>query len=152
MGRWKTFEHPTVVIAASEDMKAEREVCRRVVNDIARDVHDRQGLQAYAWKYADHPWTGEETYQHQIPRTSDPNVKAIICLFGERMGEPLPPSFELPEDLILPEWVTHPWESDGTDGKAPLTGTLFELLDALSKFPVEHHSLGTCSPLVRRRP
>ncbi|TVM30211.1 ATP-binding protein [Oceanidesulfovibrio marinus] len=130
---WIPLEKPVVFISASRDMAVELDTCRRVVEDIARDLRGSDGIEPYAWKYADHVWTGEKTWQEQIPRPSDPLVRAIICLFGERIGEPLPESFKVPEDLILPDWVAHPWPNNGLEDKIPLTGTLFEFFDSLPK-------------------
>jgi ankyrin repeat protein len=143
---WIPFEKPVVFISASRDMAIELDVCRRVVEDVARDLRGSDGLEPYAWKSADHVWTGEKTWQEQIPRPSDANVRAVICLFGERLGEPLPEGFNVPEDLVLPDWIAHPWPEDGIEDKIPLTGTLFEFFDSL---PKKSNAVGARSDRLR---
>ncbi len=137
-----TFANPTVFISASQDMQAEADICCQVVAELARDYQGDGKLEVFKWNYADHTWTSGETCQNQIPRVSVPQVKAVICLFGERLGWPLPapPDFCVPEEILLPDVVAHPWPEDGIPGKIPLTGTGFEFLDALlQKAPTGEH-------------
>jgi len=128
---WITFDHDVVFLSASRDMDAEIEVCRRVVEELSKELGVADGLKPYSWKYADHAWAADESWQHQIPRSSDPKVRAVVCLFGERVGEPLPGAFRPPQERHFPEWVIHPWPERGVAGAVPLTGTLFEYLDSV---------------------
>ncbi len=128
----ESLSAPKVFISFSRDMAEELDACRKVVEQLGSGLSSSIRPECYCWKFADKPWTGEETWQDQIPRTSDPDVKAVICLLGERIGEPLPDNFIVPEGIALPDWVQHPWPEEGAEGKVPLTGTLLELFDAIS--------------------
>ena len=100
-----------------------------LIEAINRDLPagDRWSLEY--WQRSDAVWSSEKTWQEHIVRTSDPLCSLVICLFGERLGEPLPAYFPWPDDLALPEWASWP---DAVEGKAQITGTLFELLDAVN--------------------
>jgi hypothetical protein len=76
---------------------------------------------------SDTVWSAEATWQEHIPRSSDRKCQLLICLLGERLGEPLPEYFPLPEDLRPPSWVAFP--PTAGDNRVRLTGTLFEYLD-----------------------
>jgi hypothetical protein len=69
----------------------------------------------------------------------------VICMFGERIGLPLEDDFDVRHIAGVERWTTpghryrlhHPWPSDEeearrllADGAYPLTGTIFEFLDA----------------------
>ena len=73
----------------------------------------------------------------QIPLAADPNCKAMLAFFGERIGTPL-----LDEELFKPyigEWqessagkLVTPWKPGAEDeGGFALTGTVFEVLAAM---------------------
>lgn len=44
---WISFDGPVVFISASRDMAMELDVCRRVVEDVARDLHGSDSLEPY---------------------------------------------------------------------------------------------------------
>ncbi|MHC1753889.1 MAG: ankyrin repeat domain-containing protein [Methanosarcina sp.] len=115
-------------------MSAEVEVVLQVLEELNRRLPKGDHYHAYHWSKCDIVWTSNGTWQEYIPRTSDDNVCAVICLFGERLGVPLPDYFLLPaQDIKLPEWVRFPWTEKEAENAVPLTGTLFELLDAYQK-------------------
>ncbi len=103
---------------------------KAVVDGLNTTLPSGEEFDLYHWKHADIVWNSHETWQEHINRTSDPNCHLVVCLFGERIGEPLPGYFPCPQDLALPEWVAFPYH--GCDDQVPLTGTLFELLDAVA--------------------
>jgi hypothetical protein len=72
-----------------------------------KNLSDRL-LDSFLWVESDQAWRGDASWQEQIPRAIDPMVVAVVCLFGERLGEPLPDSFVLPPELVIPEMVQVP--------------------------------------------
>ena len=142
MEPFATFTDPTVFISAPRDMYAEAEIAEEVVDEIRRSSPAHRRLKAFVWERSDRPWRADATFQEQIQRPTDSMVVAAIFLFAERLGEPLPSSFPLPTDLVLPDGVCFPWQE--TDRESiPLTGTLFEYLDVRSqndgRSPDAHH-------------
>lgn len=125
---WKTFETKTIFISCSADMKASVRVVKQVVDELNRALPVGERWRTYHWTDSDVTWPANETWQAYIPRTSDPRCGIVICLLGERIGEPLPAYFPAPDDIRYPTWLALPSEPDSA--KIPLTGTLFELLDA----------------------
>ncbi|MEM8557957.1 MAG: ankyrin repeat domain-containing protein [Bacteroidota bacterium] len=87
------------------------------------------------YHYTDQPYWNSSGYQGQIPRPSESQI--VICILGERAGMPLPASFELPTGFALPNGVLFPCQDPTTltgnrkpTGDIPLTGTIYEYLDA----------------------
>ena len=111
-------------------MAAETLVVEQVVQELNRLLPEGDRWDLYLWRNVDEAWPATGTWQEFIPRASDPQVALVICLFGERLGLPLPDYFPLPEELALPDWVRFPWDEAAAAEAVPLTGTLFELLDA----------------------
>jgi ankyrin repeat protein len=126
------FTEPTIFISASRDMYGEAQIAGEVIEEFRRLFPTWRRLNSFIWKDADTVWRADATLQEQIERPTDPMVVAVIVLVGERMGEPLPSSFQLPPELVLPACVRFPW-SDTDVSHIPLTGTLFEYLDVRSK-------------------
>ena len=139
MANWVKFDRKTVFVSCSYDMLAGVPVVEAAVRDINQRLPVADRWDVYHWTNGDSgPWPADGTWQERIPRTSDP--KAItICLLGERIGQPLPAYFPLPDDLPLPSFIVPP----GKRGAGvPLTGTVFELLDA---------TLGPRGPNIKNR-
>jgi len=113
-------------------MYGEAQLAIEVVEEFRRLFPTWRRLNSFIWKLADTVWRGDATFQEQIERPTDPMVVAVIVLLGERMGEPLPSSFQLPPELVLPACVRFPGISTDVN-HIPLTGTLFEYLDVRSK-------------------
>ncbi|MFQ6185255.1 ankyrin repeat domain-containing protein [Sinorhizobium meliloti] len=127
---FKRFQKRTIFVSCSRDMAGTLPMIKAVVDGLNTTVPSGEEFDLYHWKNADIVWNSHETWQEHINRTSDPNCHLVICLFGERIGEPLPGYFPCPQDLALPEWVAFPYL--GCDNQVPLTGTLFELFDAVA--------------------
>jgi ankyrin repeat protein len=129
---WKRFEHKTVFISCSSDMATEVEIVVQVMEELNRRLPEGDRWEVYHWARADATWVANGTWQEYIPCPSDLNVGVVICLLGERLGSPLPDYFPLSAaEIALPPWVRFPWPDDGATQTVPLTGTLFELLDAI---------------------
>lgn len=129
-----TFNKNTIFVSCSSDMSSEVEVVFQVIDELNRRLPEGDRFNGYHWSKSDTVWTANGTWQEYIPRTSDDNVSVVICLLGERLGVPLPDYFPFsPEEFKLPEWVRFPWTEREPENMVPLTGTLFELLDAYQK-------------------
>ncbi|MDX0869758.1 hypothetical protein GOE00_23850 [Sinorhizobium medicae] len=127
---FKRFQRRTIFVSCSRDMADTLPMIKAVVDGLNTTLPSGEEFDLYHWKNADIVWNSHETWQEHINRTSDPNCHLVICLFGERIGEPLPGYFPCPQDLALPDWVAFPYLR--CDDQVPLTGTLFELLDAVA--------------------
>jgi ankyrin repeat protein len=129
-----SLKQKTIFVSCSSDMSAEVEVIHQVVEELNRNLPEGDRLNIFHWAKNDIVWTANGTWQEYIPRTSDPRICMVICLIGERLGSPLPDYFPFPlGEMKLPTWVRFPWTEIDTKNAVPLTGTLFELLDALNK-------------------
>jgi len=124
------LEEPTVFISASSDMTEEVASVQEAVRHLARDLPGGR-LQPWFWKDSDPgDFVTGRPYQAVLPRMHDTDLRAVVCLFGERIGTPLPGDFVLPPEVEvgLPDYVRFP-HNGANDGKTvPLTGTLFEML------------------------
>jgi hypothetical protein len=118
-----------VFISFSRDLTREAKVVETVIDELNRKVPEGDRWEVFQWPKSDTVWSTEASWQEHIPRTSDPRCRLLICLLGERLGEPLPEYFPLPADLTLPSWVAFPPATG--DKRVPLTGTLFEYLDRI---------------------
>jgi ankyrin repeat protein len=125
---FRAFSRRTVFISCSRDMAGAAAVARASVERVSRRMPAGTGWDVFHWEKSDSVWTSDGTWQEHIPRPSDPNCGVVICLFGERVGEVLPGYFPWPEDLAVPPWVAWP---EPVAGRSGVTGTLFELIDAL---------------------
>ncbi len=120
------FTRKTIFVSCSRDMAAAVPVVRAAVAAINARLPSGAGWDVYHWARSDIVWQ-TKPWQEMIRRPSDPLCGLVICLFGERAGEPLPADFPWPGDLPRPDWL----EASG-DGHGPIaiTGTIFELIDA----------------------
>ena len=105
---FRRLSQPTVFISASRDMRLEASVAIEIIEAIAQRHPVHRNLTPYLWSDQDKPWFGNSTWQEQIPRPSDPMVVAVICLFGERLGSPLPPIFPSPTICRCPTSCNSP--------------------------------------------
>ncbi len=94
---------------------------------------------------AENPFDQRLSMQANISRPSDPNCVGLICILGERIGYPLQdfdkstiPDWDIWSDQNRRYYVVHPWPTEIEEqlklvksGGFPLTGTVFEALDAL---------------------
>ncbi len=136
---------PRVFIAAPGDVGYLREVAKEELERLKSRVADDHGIQGYSWEDDEDldPYDPYHAMQQKIPSPSDPNCKAIICIFGERIGVPLPeePFLEVLGDSPALDGqaryrLVHPWQRSeensalGPERSFPLTGTVFEYLAA----------------------
>jgi hypothetical protein len=130
---WKRLSRRTVYVSCSYDMADEASVVERVLAELNRNRPQGDDWDFYRWTGSDTTWSASGTWQEFIPRPSDPNVALVVCLIGERLGCELPATFPIPVELStsLPKWVRWSPSADDGPGIVPLTGTLFELLDAV---------------------
>ncbi len=134
----KHLEQQSFFLASPGDLAAERS---QLYVRLQQDLRS-QGYDAYAYEYdPDLGFQAAQTYQDQIPYPSDPLANVTICLLGEKLGSGVGDAFRLSDGFAawLAQWqeplgspIALPDERLGRGGRTiPLTGTLFELLDAL---------------------
>lgn len=133
------LERPSIFIAAPGDVKYLRDTAVREIDRLTAAVADGHGLVPYNW-LTDKAQDGFVDWipaQGQIPRPDDNLCQAVICIFGERLGSPLPADFPIDGldgiGLHRPGGSVHGVASQfqGENGFR-LTGTVFECLAALS--------------------
>ena len=122
-----------------------------MIRSVSSDNKNLFKLTPYSWDTdAKKSWIDQhQSWQKNIPRPSDPKCQGVIVIMGERLGLPLEDGLNLNELLTnINEWtepnhkykLQYPWPKDDHDlaeqyvkeGKFPLTGTVFEFLDAFS--------------------
>lgn len=130
----QTFRRPTrrIFISSSADMKDAVNEALSIINILSLSSHDAPKLEAYRWDIEEQASLTNRNYQEIINSAVRPSeADLVLCLFGERVGLPLPRDIILPPDFELPECVAAPSAEIGPD-QIPLTGTLFEFFDALA--------------------
>jgi ankyrin repeat protein len=142
MWTFPKLDRPTVFIAAPGDVKYLRTAAVAEIEQLAARSADPDQLAIYDWM-VDKSDSGFDDWlpaQGQIPLPSDPNCRAVVCAFGERIGTPLPADFPL--DAIGRHADTRSRRGYGAalpydDADPPphsfaITGTVFEYLAALA--------------------
>jgi hypothetical protein len=142
MWTFPKLDRPTVFIAAPGDVKYLRTAAVAEIEQLAARSADPDQLAIYDWM-VDKSDSGFDDWlpaQGQIPLPSDPNCRAVICAFGERIGTPLPADFPL--EAIGCHASTRsrrgygaalPYDdADPPPNSFAITGTVFEYLAALS--------------------
>lgn len=134
------LEQPSVFIAAPGDLEGLRDATRGILADLKNRAADDYGIEVYDWGIDLEDFEHSKSAQEQIPLPSDPLCRAVVCMFGERIGTPLFQNYAL-EDLgaVLgqhaapdPGWkyrLIHPWPESGSaqvleEGGFALTGTV----------------------------
>ncbi|WP_348814306.1 ankyrin repeat domain-containing protein [Halomonas sp. H10-59] len=147
-------DNDQLFISYSRDMKDYMERVRDTSSAKLQRAARHNFIEAMEWR----TWIEEQgidqlkTYQENILRPSDPRCIGVICLLGERIGEPLSnfqcqpmPDFTLWTEtnnvyryrLKMPgDWPSEPKEQQDLvdQGWYPLTGPVFEVLDAWQSF------------------
>lgn len=114
-----------IFISGSRDLANEVQAVSEVIERLGQRLNP--AVYAYYWKYSDTDFTSAAPFQTQLPDINDPNVRGVICLFGERVGVKLPPECALPDAFVVPDGIQSPWQKAEPHSDAiPLTGTLFE--------------------------
>jgi len=135
------LDGPRVFLASPGDMGYMRTAILREFSALRQEVADDLGVLPYAWEL-ERSATGFQDWkpaQMQIPLPSSPYCRGLICLFGERIGTPLPadfPTMEIGEEGRPTESggprLVHPWRPGAEgDGGFPLTGSVFEYFVAI---------------------
>lgn len=142
-----------VFVASPGDVQRERQIVERLVHDVSLLAQ----VNSFLWEQIEFDIGSARKIQEYIARPSDAaeNFTIVFCIFGERIGTPLPKDYPVPEEIrsfIAAHNSKHPEMpiiTDGTDiGGIPLTGTLFELIDVLQ---AEQSGLRTQHLYVLRR-
>jgi ankyrin repeat protein len=144
MWSFPRLPRPSIFIAAPGDLKHLRELAVREIDGLRTAAADDHGLGIYNW-IVDRAKDGFEDWtpaQGQIPRPDDPLCRAVISMFGEKLGRPLSSDFAVHAlpclaglDLGGPGGprLVHDPSLVGDDPDAfPLTGSSFECLAALA--------------------
>jgi ankyrin repeat protein len=133
------LKEPSVFIAAPGDLHSLRRATTHLVEELRIHAADDRALAVTNWT-VDLSTDGFKDWipvQGQIPLPSDPQCQAVICMFGERIGTPLPEDFDISPIGNTGKFATatslvHPWKNQAaTLGGFSLTGTVFELLATL---------------------
>jgi hypothetical protein len=123
-------------LASPGDVSEERRTLKRWLEPQLQD----HGHELYAYEYdTGIAFHAGATFQDQIPYPSDELARVTVCILGERLGGDVGDAFRVPDgfEKWLAEWqrpLGSPISSPGArehEGIIPLTGTLFELLDAI---------------------
>lgn len=120
---------PTVFITSPSDVGAERDIAIQTV----KLVTSRHPNQPDVFDWRSHFFSSGRSYQDHIPTLCDPNCWVTICIFGERLGDPVDPCLEelrmrgkLPDHML-----SRPLTIDLDDAsRTPLTGSVYEYLEA----------------------
>lgn len=144
---FRRLDEDVIFIAGSQDVQYVRERCEQEIRKALDDLAVHKAVRPFSWdleKYVD-GMDQRLSMQHGLPKPSDEHCLGVICLIGERIGYPLQSTFRLD---IIPEievWTVpdhryrllHPWPDDSAEQEArldegcyPLTGTVFEFLEA----------------------
>ncbi len=121
-------DHPgkTIYISCPGDMSAAVGLAQDIVNQINTELPLAERWQTYHWSHHEEAYSSWKTYQDQIRDPSEPAFGVMLTFLGERVGMPLPAEFLSRKQ---PDLSSYPWltaEERPPEGKAPLTGTLFE--------------------------
>lgn len=146
---FRKLDHETIFIAGSQDVLGLRADVEWAIKSVIHQLAPSREFRAYSWdiELADSGFDQTKSMQKSIPRPSDPNCVGVLCLMAERIGHPF--ADESAHKLIhnIEAWTKpghqyrlhHPWPTDRDtqkqlvkEGCYPLTGTVFEFIDAYS--------------------
>lgn len=120
-------------------MRLERQRASRAVNRISAEFGPRtKSFSPYVWEQDDRLSDYSDVYQENIPRAGGDSTEVAVFILGERVGLPLPPDASIPTQVAeylepLSELFDWPGQAGyPSPHKVPLTGTLYELIDALA--------------------
>lgn len=131
-----------VLISSPSDVQTAREILASRIARIASNL--RVELEGWRWRESTShgmEYRSSETIQNQINEILDGRTELTFVMFGERIGKPFGQTPPDDAAALLDEWVshglTHPWPEDQaeeqaalSEGKFPLTGTVYEMLVA----------------------
>ncbi|MEO1086878.1 MAG: ATP-binding protein, partial [Acidobacteriota bacterium] len=154
---FRRMEEDFIFIAGSTDVADFRRLAHESVNRVLSQRGRAGEIHVFSWQVEVGPDGLDQrfTMQKNLPRPADPHCRGVVAFIGERIGLPLEESFSL--DLVagVERWtepghsyrLLHPWPDDIDErfarleeGYYPLTGTVFEVLDALSTWGSDHET------------
>jgi cytohesin len=119
------LNRPTIFISSPSDVAAERKIAKQIAGEIV----DRLLLPYKVYDWQEEFISSGRTFQEQVPTLSHPNCRVTICIFGERIGEPID-DFEARE--VPSKFRRFSLSLDPSDqSKVPLTGSVYEYLEAM---------------------
>ncbi|UPT64938.1 MAG: ankyrin repeat domain-containing protein [Hyphomonadaceae bacterium JAD_PAG50586_4] len=117
-----------VFIASPGDLTEERNLVEACLAKVAQGTQ----LKAYRWEDKDSDFSGTKNPQQQLARVSADEISAAVILFSERIGTALPDHMPIPEEIeAYIKKHKLPVSKTPGPGEFPLTGSVFELLDAM---------------------
>ena len=150
---FRRLDHETIFIAGSQDVLGLRADVEWAIKSVIHQLAPSTEFRPYSWdiELADSGFDQTKSMQKSIPRPSDPLCVGVLCLMAERIGYPF--ADEKAHNLIhnIEDWTNpklkyrllHPWPTDPDkqkweveQGCYPLTGTVFEFIDAYSTLKV----------------
>lgn len=146
---FRKLNQDVIFIAGSQDIKPLRSEVEWAIKNTLHRLKPGSELKPYSWdiETSDTGFDQTKSMQKQLPRPSNDKCKGVICLMAERIGHPLEDDFNLHLIPDIEDWTNpghkyrlkHPWPDDLKkqkrlieDGYYPLTGTVFEIIDAYS--------------------
>jgi hypothetical protein len=142
MWTFASLTDPSIFIAAPGDVKYLRDATMRKIEAVHASAADDHAVGVYNWivDKSENGFVDWVPAQGQIPRPDDPLCRMVICLFGEKIGSPLPEDFPLDalDGLDLGRAGMGPFLFRGAPttplptGGFRLTGSVFECLAALA--------------------
>lgn len=152
---FRTMDAPKVFVACPSDVGRIRDLARAELLALKDGAADDHGLDVFDW--VDDTQEGgfrqSAPAQSQLPLPSDPQCRAVICAFGERIGMPLPNTVPIwPISAQLRQAgnrIRRDWRKDYiADGSFALTGTIFELFSALERNAASPSALEKGNPPI----
>ncbi|MFO1497158.1 MAG: ankyrin repeat domain-containing protein [Verrucomicrobiota bacterium] len=136
-----------VLLGSSKDVQHIRQEAFRLTDKIIAELALSHEVRPFEWErdISKNGWDARRSMQLNLPRPASSKCRAVFTVIGERIGFPLEDSFPAASiadysKLIDPTRrfrLQHPWPEKQdealklvADGYYPLTGTVFEYLDA----------------------
>ncbi|MEM1181803.1 MAG: ankyrin repeat domain-containing protein [Acidobacteriota bacterium] len=152
---FRRMDEDFIFVAGSTDIQDYRRLAHESVNRTLSQRGRAGEIHVFSWEVEIGPEGLDQrfTMQKNLPRPADPHCRGVVAFIGERIGLPLEDSFELRLIPGIEKWVNpdhgyrllHPWPEDLEErldklraGYYPLTGTVFEVLDAFGTEASEH--------------
>ncbi|CAN5440892.1 hypothetical protein BH10ACI4_BH10ACI4_28270 [soil metagenome] len=141
------FLSERIWLSSSHDVRQLRLSACAMLEGLLNRLAPERGINAFDWEryVSEFPMDQRLNRQQNLPRPADPNCVGAVVLLGERIGKPLV-GYDASVIANLDMWMHGPYRlvtewPDAVDvdaqkklveeGCFPLTGTVFEALDAL---------------------
>ncbi len=146
---FRKLNQDIIFIAGSQDIKPLRSAVEWAIRNTIHRLAPGSGLKPFSWdiETSDKGFDQTKSMQKCLPRPSDERCLGLVCLMAERIGHPLEDTFDKQIINDIEVWtepdhnyqLVHPWPHDREEqvclierGCYPLTGTVFEFIDAYS--------------------